>query len=84
MSKITPFCRTFPDASDHHAPCSVATTIERHRGMLTAKQLAPLLGESVKTLYNRVKRGGQPAVLIGGAVKFDPYETAAWLRSRSA
>lgn len=66
------------------APCSIATTIERYGRMLTAKELAPLLGESPKTLYNRVKRGAMPAVLLGGAVKFDPYVTAEWLRSQAA
>jgi excisionase family DNA binding protein len=84
MRKITPFCRTFPDAAAQHEPCSVATTIERHRGMLTVAQLATLLAISPKTLYARVARGEQPAALIGGAVRFDPYETAAWLRSKSA
>jgi predicted DNA-binding transcriptional regulator AlpA len=65
-------------------PCSIADTIERYGRMLTAKELASLLGESPKTLYARVKRGVQPAVLIGASVKFDPYITAEWLRSQSA
>jgi hypothetical protein len=52
--------------------------------MLTVKELAPLLGESPKTVYSRVKRGAQPAVLLGSAVKFDPYVTAEWLRSQAA
>lgn len=64
-------------------PRSIADTIEAFGRMLTAKELAPLLGESPKTLYNRVKRGAQPAVLLGGAVKFDPYVTAEWLRSQA-
>jgi hypothetical protein len=52
--------------------------------MMTVKELALLLGESPKTLYAHVKGGGQAAVLIGGAVKFDPYITAVWLRAQSA
>jgi hypothetical protein len=66
------------------APRSIADTIELFGRMLTVKELASLLGESPKTLYARVRRGGQPAVLIGGAVKFDPYVTAEWLRSQAA
>jgi len=65
-------------------PRSIADTIESFGRMLTAKELAPLLGESPKTLYARVKRGAQPAVLLGSAVKFDPYVTAEWLRSQAA
>jgi predicted DNA-binding transcriptional regulator AlpA len=66
------------------APRSIADTIESYGRMLTVKELAPLLGESPKTLYARVKRGAQPAILLGSAVKFDPYVTAEWLRSQSA
>lgn len=65
-------------------PRSIADIIENFGRMMTVKELAALLTESPKTLYARVKRGGQPAVLIGGAVKFDPYLTAEWLRAQSA
>jgi hypothetical protein len=64
-------------------PRSIADTIEAFGRMLTVKELAPLLGESPKTLYARVKRGAQPAILLGAAVKFDPYVTAEWLRSQA-
>jgi hypothetical protein len=47
-------------------PRSIADTIERHGRMLTVKELAQLLAESPKTAYARVKRGSQPATLIGG------------------
>jgi predicted DNA-binding transcriptional regulator AlpA len=60
-------------------PCSIADAIERHGRMLTVKELALLLAESPKTTYARVKRGIQPAVLIGASVRFDPFETAEWL-----
>ena len=65
-------------------PRSIADTIARFGRLMTAKELAPLLGESPKTLYNRVKRGAMPATLIGSAVRFDPHITAEWLRSQSA
>ena len=66
------------------APTSIATTIERWGRMLTVKELAQLLAESPKTVYARVKRGSQPATLVGSAIRFDPVLTAEWLRSRSA
>jgi hypothetical protein len=73
-----------PTTSHSPVPRSIADTIEGFGRMLTVKELAPLLGESPKTLYARVKRGAQPAVLLGSAVKFDPYVTAEWLRAQSA
>jgi excisionase family DNA binding protein len=77
-------CRTYPHAADTHKPCSVATTIERYGRMMKADELAPLLSMSPKTLYKRVKHGTMPATRIGGAVLFDPYVTAQWLRSQAA
>ena len=65
-------------------PCSIADTIERYGRMLTIKEFALLVSESPKTTYARVKRGSQPATLVGGAIRFDPYITAEWIRSRSA
>ena len=70
--------------SEAPAACSIATTIERYGRMLTVKEFAELTAESPKTVYSRVKRGAQPAVILGSAIKFDPYLTAAWLRAQSA
>jgi hypothetical protein len=64
--------------------CSIADTIERYGRMLTVKEFAQLMAESPKTTYARVKRGSQPATLVGGAIRFDPHLTAEWLRSQSA
>ena len=50
-----------------------ADTIERYGRMLTVKELAALVAESPKTIYTRVKRGVQPATLIGASIHFsDP------------
>jgi hypothetical protein len=65
-------------------PCSIADTNERHGRMLTVKELALIVAESPKTTYARVKRGSQPATLIGGAIRFDPHVTAEWIGLRSA
>jgi excisionase family DNA binding protein len=77
-------CRTFPDATENHVPCSVATRIERHRGMLTPAALAELLAVSPKSIYSWVKSGRLPAVILGASIRFDPYDTAAWVRARTA
>jgi hypothetical protein len=70
--------------SQNPKPRSIADTIERWGRMLTVKELAHLLAESPKTTYARVKRGSQPATLVGSSIRFDPYVTAKWLRSKSA
>jgi len=77
-------CRTYPDAIDHSVPCSVATRIERHRGMLTPAKLADLLAVSPKSIYSWVNSGRLPAVILGASIRFDPYDTAAWVRARTA
>jgi hypothetical protein len=71
-------------ATPSPVPCSIADTIERYGRMLTVKEFAQLMAESPKTTYARVKRGSQPATLIGGAIRFDPHITAEWIWSRSA
>jgi excisionase family DNA binding protein len=80
----TPRCRTFPDAADGSVPCSIVTTIERHRGMLTPAKLADLLAVSPKSIYSWVKSGRLPAVILGASIRFDPFDTAAWVRARTA
>jgi hypothetical protein len=64
-------------------PTSIADIIERYGRMLTVKELVALVAESPKTIYARVKRGVQPATLIGASIHFDLIQTAAWLRSQS-
>jgi excisionase family DNA binding protein len=51
--------------------------------MITVAELSDLLAESPKTIYARVNRGAQPATRVGSSIRFDPYLTAQWLRSRS-
>jgi hypothetical protein len=65
-------------------PRSIADTIERYGRMITVKEFAELMAESPKTTYARVKRGTQPATLVGSSIRFDPVVTAEWLRSQSA
>jgi excisionase family DNA binding protein len=84
MSKIQKFCRTFPDANESHEPCSIATRIELHRGLLTPDQLAELLAVSRKSIYAWAKQGRLPSVTLGASVRFDPYDTAVWVRARTA
>ena len=74
-------CRTFN--RENSAPASIATVIERHDAMLTPAMLAVLLTVSVKSVYAWVKAGTLPACILGASIRFDPFETAAWLRERT-
>jgi excisionase family DNA binding protein len=84
MSQNAKNCRTYPNIEEEPKPCSVATTIERHRGMLTPAKLAVLLAVSPKSIYAWVKAGTLPACILGASIRFDPVDTAAWVRARTA
>jgi excisionase family DNA binding protein len=78
-------CRTYPTADhDDSVPCTIATMIERHRGMLTPATLADFLSVSPKSIYAWVAAGTLPAAILGASIRFCPATTAQWLRDRSA
>jgi len=62
---------------------TIAEIIEKRESALTVDELATLTTTSVKTLYKAIAAGRLPAYRIGGAIRLDPAETAAWLRERS-
>lgn len=61
---------------------SLIETIESMDTLLTVESLGILLSTSPKTLYKAVKAGRLPAYRIGGSIRLDPSEVAAWLRAR--
>ncbi len=46
---------------------------------VTAAEAARLLRVSARTLYNLVKRGELPRVMIGSAVRYSPADLAAFI-----
>ena len=58
----------------------LASRIERLPGLLTVKQLVPLIGMSRTTIYEYVTTGRIPYIRIGTMIRFDPYAIATWLR----
>ena len=75
MSKRTGTVVPF-EASD------LSTRIERWPGALKAPVLAALLGLGKTAVYDMAKCGRIPHYNLGGAIRFDPAITAAWLRNR--
>ena len=49
-------------------------------GLLTAREVAGLLGVSTETVLRWTRRGDLPAIrLLGGAIRFREDELDAWL-----
>jgi excisionase family DNA binding protein len=48
-------------------------------GLVTARDLADLLGLSASTILDMWERGDLPGFKIGRAVRFRPSEVEAWL-----
>lgn len=49
--------------------------------LLTSKEVAKLLGCSIKTLRTYCKYGGFPQIKFGRNVRFEAEKVFAWLRS---
>src|SRR5260370_22320798 len=60
-------------------PESLASLVRRRRTAWTAEELAEVLSLSRKHIYKLAKKGRMPSLRIGGAIRFDPHATAAWL-----
>jgi predicted DNA-binding transcriptional regulator AlpA len=54
------------------------------QGLLSRKQLAPIIGVEVGTLTAWVSRNRGPAFIkVGDLVRYDPVEVARWLESQT-
>ena len=51
-------------------------------GLLTVSEVCAVLRCHEKTLYQWVKKGSITAIRIGGKLKFDPADVAAFIASR--
>jgi excisionase family DNA binding protein len=58
--------------------------LDRCSNLLTAKELAALLGVSPKTIYGYVARNLIPHYRITASVRFRARDIAEWLRSHAA
>jgi len=61
---------------------NLAAYIRQMRWLLTAEQLAPLIGCKQKSIYALVKQRRLPCVRISSMIRFDPQVTADWLEAR--
>ena len=57
---------------------------ESKQSALKVSDLVETLGMDDKTIYRMAARGSIPSFRLGGAIRFDPKEIAAWLRGKYA
>jgi excisionase family DNA binding protein len=62
---------------------TLAEQIEAHKGTMTLKALAEILGVSYDTTYKWVRKYGLPATKVGGTYWVDPELAANWWRNHS-
>jgi hypothetical protein len=59
---------------------SIIEELRQRRGMMDAKEVAPLIGMNLNVLYRKCKAGAAvPHFRYMGQVKFDPERLADWL-----
>jgi excisionase family DNA binding protein len=61
----------------------LADSLEKRTTALTVSDAAEVLNVSVRQVYSLVASSRIPHIKIGGAIRFDPSEIAAWLRQRT-
>ena len=61
----------------------LADIIEGKKEALRVAEIAPILGVSIRTIYRMAAKGQIPSVKTSHALRFDPHDTATWLRSLS-
>jgi excisionase family DNA binding protein len=62
---------------------TLVSLVRRRRTAWTAEELAEILSLSRKHIYKLAKKGRMPSLRIGGAIRFDPHATAAWLEAKA-
>ncbi len=61
---------------------NILEQIEQRTTALKVNELAEILQVTPQHLYRLASDGLIPCFRIAGAIRFDPHEIAAWLRSR--
>jgi excisionase family DNA binding protein len=64
-------------------PMILADIIEGKKEALRVAEIAPILGVSIRTIYRMAAKGQIPSVKTSHTLRFDPHDTATWLRNLS-
>jgi excisionase family DNA binding protein len=69
-------------ASRRKTPVSLVEVVRERQEALRVRDLAQLLGVSPQQIYKMAAKGEIPSFKVANAVRFDPHETADWLRGK--
>jgi excisionase family DNA binding protein len=61
---------------------SLVEVVREKQEALRVRDLARLLGVSSQQIYKMAASGEIPSFKVANAVRFDPHETAEWLKER--
>ena len=61
---------------------SLVEVVREKQEALRVRELAQLLGVSPQQIYKMAARGEIPSFKVANAVRFDPHETADWLKDK--
>jgi excisionase family DNA binding protein len=61
---------------------SLVEVVREKQEALRVRDLARLLGVSSQQIYKMAISGDIPSFKVANAVRFDPHETAEWLREK--
>jgi excisionase family DNA binding protein len=79
LARCLPFmCTDLPNFR-----ADLPSRIERHKGAISVIEMAEYLGKRKSTLYQMCTDGRIPHYRIDGAICFDPYIVAEWLRGKA-
>jgi excisionase family DNA binding protein len=72
----------YRDRPRRSTPMTLVEVVREKQEALRAQDLAQLLGVSAQQIYKMAAKGEIPSFKVANAVRFDPHETAEWLRER--
>ena len=72
------------DRQDTPVHADLPSYLESWGRAMTVREVAHLLEVSDKQIYALVSRNLIPYFRVGGALRFDPFAIAAWLRKQQA
>ena len=61
---------------------TIIEQIEKRSSALKVAEVAKLLEVTKQHIYGLAAAGLIPCFKVGGAIRFDPHELAAWLRAK--
>ena len=61
---------------------SLVEVVKEKREALRVRDLAQILGVSSQQIYKMAASGEIPSFKVANAVRFDPHETAEWLKEK--